>query len=215
LHGAHVAQEQFNYRLPLPHVAGSSVLGVRPVSLTSIRSSDPSHLVGLAGPTSLRLNRMDLPCSRRLVACWRYEHLRPLAIARAAIPPSPLRGRIGYSDHDRFRGYFPVHFIPAYNLPVYASQRPLPDATQDSVRGCPLGFAAAAISDGSFQRACKAQPAQIPASAANAPGSSLGSDVAQRTTLVSLVVRRAAIIRIDAAFRQCPNRGRLTSVPLG
>src|SRR5882672_7872483 len=45
-------------------------------------------------------------------------------VARAAIPPSPLRDRVGYSDHDRFRGYFPVHFIPAYNLPVYASQRP-------------------------------------------------------------------------------------------
>jgi len=43
---------------------------------------------------------------------------------------------------------FPFTGIPAYNLPVYASQRPLPDATQDSVRGCSLGFAAAAISDG-------------------------------------------------------------------
>src|SRR5665811_806175 len=95
-----------------------------------------------------------------LVACWRFEpreHLRPLAIARAAIPPSPLRDRVGYSDHDRFRGYVPVHFIPAYNLPVYASQRPLPDATQDSVRGCSLGFAAAVIADGRLQRACKAQ----------------------------------------------------------
>jgi hypothetical protein len=41
-----------------------------------------------------------------LVACWRYEpreHLRPLAMARAAIPPSPLRDRVGYSDHDRFQ----------------------------------------------------------------------------------------------------------------
>src|SRR4029453_11464728 len=46
-------------------------------------------------------------------------------VARPAIPPSPLRDRGGYSDHDRFRGYFPVHFIPAYNLPVYASQWPL------------------------------------------------------------------------------------------
>jgi hypothetical protein len=79
--------------------------------------------------------------STPLVACWRYEpreHLRPLAKTRSLIPPSPLRDRVGYSDHDRFRGYFPVHFIPAYNLPVYASQRPLPDATQDSVRGCSL-----------------------------------------------------------------------------
>ena len=100
-----------------------------------------------------------------LIACWRYEpreHLRPLAIARAAIPPSPFRDRVGYSDHVRFRGYFPVHFIPAYNLPVYASQRPLPDATQDSVRGCSLGFAAAVIADGRLQRACKAQLALDP-----------------------------------------------------
>ena len=112
-----------------------------------------------------------------LVACWRYEpreHLKPLALARPAISPSPLSDRVGYSDHVRFRGYIPVHFIPAYNLPVYASQRPLPDATQDSVRGCSLGFAAAVIADGRLQRACKAQPAQIPAGAANAPGSCLG-----------------------------------------
>src|SRR5262245_30250825 len=82
-------------------------------------------------------------------------------VARPAIPPSPLRDRVGYSDHDRFRGYFPVHFIPAYNLPVYASQWPLPDTTQDSVRGCSLGFTAAAISGDRVQRTCTAQPAQI------------------------------------------------------
>src|SRR6202158_633478 len=40
------------------------------VSLTSTRSSDPSHLFGLAGPTGLRLNRMDLPCSR----CFLWLH---------------------------------------------------------------------------------------------------------------------------------------------
>src|SRR6201987_838047 len=97
-----------------------------------------------------------------------------LALTRPLVLPSPLRDRVSYSDHDRFRGYFPVHFIPAYNLPVYASQRPLPDATQDSVRGCLLGFTAAVIAVGRLQRACKAQPAEIPASAANAPGSSLG-----------------------------------------
>ena len=92
--------------------------------------------------------------STPLVACWRYEpreHLRPLAKTRSLIPPSPLSDRVGYSDHVRFRGYFPVHFIPAYNLPVYASQRPLPDATQDSVRGGSLGFAAAVITDGRLQ----------------------------------------------------------------
>src|ERR1700746_769554 len=71
--------------------------------------------------------------------------------------PSPLRDRVGYSDHDRFRGYFPVHFIPAYNLPVYASQWPLPDTTQDSVRGCSLGSTAAPISGDRVQRTCTAQ----------------------------------------------------------
>ena len=71
---------------------------------------------------------------------------------------------------------FPFTVVPAYNLPVYASQRPLPDVTQDSVRGCSLGFAAAVIADGRLQRACKAQPAQIRACAANALGSYLGRD---------------------------------------
>ena len=60
-----------------------------------------------------------------------------------------------------FGAMFPFTVVPAYNLPVYASQRPLPDATQDSVRGCSLGFTAAVIADGRLQRACKAQPAQI------------------------------------------------------
>jgi hypothetical protein len=95
-----------------------------------------------------------------LVACRRYEpreHPRPLALARPEIPLSPLSDRVGYSDHVRFRGYFPVHCIPAYNLPVYASQWPLPDTTQDSVRGYSLGFTAAAISSGRVQRAFKAQ----------------------------------------------------------
>ena len=51
-------------------MAGSPVLGVLSVSMTSTRSSNPSHLIGLAGPTSLRLNRMDLPCSR----CFLWLH---------------------------------------------------------------------------------------------------------------------------------------------
>src|SRR5229473_22155 len=99
-------QEQFNYRWPLPHVAGSPDLGVLSVSLTSTRSSDPSHLFfGLAGPTGLpEPDGSPLFTSISLIACWRYEpreHLRPLAIARAAIPPSPLRDRVGYSVHCR------------------------------------------------------------------------------------------------------------------
>src|SRR5258707_12046347 len=137
-----------------------------------VRPSSPWRLVG---PYKLSFEPDGSPLftSTPLVACWRYEpreHLRPLAIARAAIPPSPLRDRVGYSDHDRFRGYVPVHLIPAYNLPVYASQRPLPDATQDSVRGCSLGFAAAVIADGRLQRACKAQRSSNRACRFPAPG---------------------------------------------
>jgi hypothetical protein len=82
----------------------------------------------------------------------------PTARVAAACGSAFPFGRQGRLLRSRsISGLFPVHFIPAYNLPVYASQRPLPDATQDSVRSCSLGFAAAAISDGSFQRACKAQ----------------------------------------------------------
>ena len=142
-------------------MAGSPDRRVLSVSLTSTRSSGPSSPLRLAGPTSLRLNLMDLPCSR----CFLWLHAggtnpgtpQAARMAHPAIPPSPLRDRVGYSDHVRFRGIFPFTVIPAYNLPVYASQRPLPDATQDLVRGCSLGFAAAAISDDRLQRACKAQ----------------------------------------------------------
>ena len=55
-----------------------------------------------------------------LVACWRYEpreHPRPLALARPAIPPSPLSDRVGYSDHVRFRGYHPVHWCSGLQPP--------------------------------------------------------------------------------------------------
>src|ERR1700730_9097378 len=107
-------------------------------------------------------------------------------VAQPAIPPSPLRDRVGYSDHVRFRGYFPVHFIPAYNLPVYASQRWLPEATQDSFRSCSLGFAAAAISDGRLQRACKAQLPQNVACGFPAPRSSaVGSQLSLLSVQVS------------------------------
>src|SRR5215470_14551335 len=55
-----------------------------------------------------------------LVACWRYEpreHPRPLALARPAIPPSPLSDRVGYSNHVRFRGYLPVHWCSGLQPP--------------------------------------------------------------------------------------------------
>ena len=45
-----------------------------------------------------------------------------------------------------FGAILPFTAVPACNLPVYASQWPLPDITQDLVRGCELGFAAVSIS---------------------------------------------------------------------
>ena len=45
-----------------------------------------------------------------------------------------------------FGAILPFTDVPACNLPVYASQWPSPDITQDSVRGCELSFAAVSIS---------------------------------------------------------------------
>jgi len=45
-----------------------------------------------------------------------------------------------------FGAILPFTGVPAYNFPVYASQWPSPDTTQDSVRGCLLGFTAVTIS---------------------------------------------------------------------
>src|SRR5450759_1284467 len=76
-----------------------------------IRPFSPLRL-GRSYKLALEPDGSPLFTSISLIACWRYEpreYLRPLAIARAAIPPSPLRDRVGYSDHDRFRGYVPVH----------------------------------------------------------------------------------------------------------
>ena len=63
LHGDHVASEQSNARWPLPHVVGSPNLGVLSASLTAAGSLDRSCLLGLADPTSFRLNPAALPCS--------------------------------------------------------------------------------------------------------------------------------------------------------
>jgi len=62
------------------------------------------------------------------------------------ILPSPLRDKVGHFNPFDFGAIFPFTIVSAYNLPVYASQWTLPDTTQDSVHGCWLGFATAAIS---------------------------------------------------------------------
>src|SRR3954464_13420496 len=135
--------------------------------MTSIRSSGPSRLIGLAGPTSECLNRMDLPCFRRsLLLHAGGKNPGSTADRSRWHGPQfclPLRGTGSATPITiDFGAMFPFTGIPAYNLPVYASQRPSPDATQDSVRGCSLGFAAAAISGSRARRACKAQPSRHP-----------------------------------------------------
>jgi len=60
--------------------------------------------------------------------------------------PSPLGIRSATSITIDFGAILPFTVVPACNLPVYASQWPLPDITQDLVRGCELGFAAVSIS---------------------------------------------------------------------
>jgi hypothetical protein len=94
---------------------------------------------------------MDLPCSRR--SLWLHAGGKnPGSTAgrsrwRGLQFRLPLRGTGSATPITiDFGAMFPFTVVPAYNLPVYASQRPLPDATQDLVRGCSLGFAAAAIS---------------------------------------------------------------------
>jgi hypothetical protein len=67
LNGAHVAPERVTGRRPLPPVDGSPVLRVLSAGLTSARPSDRPCLGGLSGPTGLRLNRTDLPCSRQVL----------------------------------------------------------------------------------------------------------------------------------------------------
>src|SRR5712691_7447057 len=84
-------------------------------------------LCWLVGPykSSLEPDGSPLFPWNRLAACQRYEPRkspRPLAMSRLGFLPSPVRDRVGDFEHDRFRGYLSVHWVPAYNLPVYASQ---------------------------------------------------------------------------------------------
>jgi hypothetical protein len=85
------------------------------------------------------------------------------------LPPSGTRSAT--STTIDFGANTPFTLVPAYNLPVYASQGPLPDTTQDSVRGCRLGSTAVAIPGDMVPCAFKAQPAQIRTSPIKASGS--------------------------------------------
>ena len=64
LNGAHFSHEQFNFRWPLPRVAGSPDRRVVSASLTAVRSSLP---YGLVGPYKLHLNLTALPCSHEVL----------------------------------------------------------------------------------------------------------------------------------------------------
>jgi hypothetical protein len=84
-------------------------------------------LCWLVGPykSSLEPDGSPLFPWNHLVACQRYEPRKspsPLAMSRLGFLPSPVRDRVGDFEHDRFRGYLSVHWVPACNLPVYASQ---------------------------------------------------------------------------------------------
>ena len=113
-----------------------------------IRSSLPYWLVG---PYKLGLNPTDLPCSHGIL--WLHaggtnpgsisEHL-PYRIQSFCLPRWGIRSATSITID--FGAILPFTAVPACNLPVYASQRPLPDITQDLVRGCELGFAAVSIS---------------------------------------------------------------------
>jgi hypothetical protein len=69
----------------------------------------PFSPFGLGGPykPSLEPDGSPLFTWNLSMACWRYEprkHLKVLAKARLELLPSPERDKVGYFNHDRFRG---------------------------------------------------------------------------------------------------------------
>ena len=84
------------------------------------------------------------------------RYARPAAYWNSAFP---FEGKgSATSITFNFEAKFPFTFVSAYCLPVYASQWPLPDTTQDSVHGCWLSFTTVVISNYRISCACKAQP---------------------------------------------------------
>ena len=140
-------------QLPLPAFPCSRLSRPR----STIRQSDfrqvfgSSSLYQLVRPYKLNLNLTDLPCSHGILRLHASgtnpgsisEH-SPHRILSFCLPRSGIRSATSIPID--FGAMLPFTVVPAYNLPVYASQWPLPDITQDSVRGCELGFAAVPIS---------------------------------------------------------------------
>jgi hypothetical protein len=167
LNEAHVSHEQFNFRCPLPHVVGSPDLKVLSGSLTSVRPSDLPCCLQLVRPYKPGLSLTDLPCSRAFP--WLHAgdtnpgsstECLPWRILSFCLSPSGTGSATSITID--FGAILSFTDVPAYNLPIYASQWPLPDTTQDLVRGCELGFTAAPISGDWITRASKAQPRTDP-----------------------------------------------------
>ena len=140
-------------QLPLPASPCSRLSRPR----STIRQSDfrqvirSSSLMKLVRPYKPGLNPTALPCSHAIP--WQHASgtnpgsisgHSPCRILSFCLP----RWRIGSATSITidFGAILPFTVVPACNLPVYASQWPSPDITQDLVRGCELGFAAASIS---------------------------------------------------------------------
>ncbi len=156
-------------QLPLPASPCSRLSRPR----STIRQSDfhqvirSSSLMKLVRPYKPGLNPTALPCSHAIP--WQHASgtnpgsisgHSPCRILSFCLP----RWRIGSATSITidFGAILPFTVVPACNLPVYASQWPSPDITQDLVRGCELGFAAASISGDWTTRAFKAQPRTDP-----------------------------------------------------
>src|SRR3954462_9563394 len=93
LHGSHVPPARIPFRRPLPPVNGSPVLRVLSAGLTSARSLDRPCLGGLSGPTGLRLNRTDLPCSHQVL------RLESIKIRGVTWPALRKAGRLELVSH--------------------------------------------------------------------------------------------------------------------
>src|SRR5260370_21620866 len=109
------------------------------------------RMLQLVGPYKPGLSLTDLPCSHGIL--WLHasgtnpgsnsEH-SPYRILNFCLPHSGIRSATSITID--FGAIFPLTAVLACNLPVYASQWPLPDTPQHWLRVCSLSFAAASIS---------------------------------------------------------------------
>lgn len=159
------------HRRPLPPLVWSScfprtiqsLLAASPCSRLSrprstINQSDFRQVIGssslcwLVRPYKLRLNPTGLPCSHEILrrhagsmnpgSTPDHSPWRPLEFC---LPHREIGSAA--STTFNFGAILPFTCVPAYPLPVYASQCPLPGTTQDSVPGCWLSFTRAVIAD--------------------------------------------------------------------